>query len=544
MLWYKITPVRPTVRGVATAVVAVGVCGCPRGHALLRGETVVYTGRQEVSARRVVARVRAAGRRARLCRGAIVASVALAAALVVPAPAAWAQTEITDQPEQQPERELTAAERAAEAAEKALELGAVEEFEPVTFEEMLRDPDNIELNFRFARTQIRNGNLRGAAATLERILLLNPDLAQVRLAYAVVLFRLDNLDEAEREFKIVAAVDIPADVRAEVDGYLERIALRRRVTRYTVSLSLGAHYDTNRTATPRSNSELAFDNRISVGDEQDDVGYLGIGRIRVDHDLGFQERHEVFGALTYFHDEQTTEDTFDLQAFILEAGGIYRGAFLDHDTIPSFDIIPSVFVTHLRLSRANFFKEYGFDVRLARRFGPRISGGVGVRLSDQTFRTISESRVSTLRDGRRIEGILSATFIINPRMRIAGEYLHFDKNAKADFFAYDRDQFRLNHSWALGEGQFLLTELSYQRDRYNGPDVSISARTRHDDIYRARVTYGAPLMFFFGRGTLWRPLEDVTLSGSTEYLRSSSNILDFDYENWKVQALLTKRWRF
>ncbi len=32
-------------------------------------------------------------------------------------------------------------------------------------------------------------------------------------------------------------------MRAEVDLYLDRIALARRLTRYTASLSLGAHYD-------------------------------------------------------------------------------------------------------------------------------------------------------------------------------------------------------------------------------------------------------------------------------------------------------------
>jgi hypothetical protein len=53
------------------------------------------------------------------------------------------------------------------------------------------------------------------------------------------LYRLENLDEAEKELRTVAALDIPADVRAEVDRYLDRIALVRRLTRFTASLSLG-----------------------------------------------------------------------------------------------------------------------------------------------------------------------------------------------------------------------------------------------------------------------------------------------------------------
>jgi len=45
----------------------------------------------------------------------------------------------------------------------------------------LEDPDNIMLNFRYAQTQIKNNNLLGAAGTLERILLVNPNLSKVRL---------------------------------------------------------------------------------------------------------------------------------------------------------------------------------------------------------------------------------------------------------------------------------------------------------------------------------------------------------------------------
>ena len=214
--------------------------------------------------------------------------------LVGPASPVSAQTSDTDVPA----REITSAQDAKQAAARALDFGAPEDGTPVAYEDVLRDPDNVELNFRYARTLVRQGELRGAAATLERILLVDPDLAQVRLFYAVVLFRLDIIDEAEREFRAVAALDIPADARAEIEAYIERIALARRATRYTATLSAGAHYDTNRAASPRGETRLFFDIPIPVGDEEDDVGFLGIDSFRVDHDLGFQDRHELFGVLT------------------------------------------------------------------------------------------------------------------------------------------------------------------------------------------------------------------------------------------------------
>ena len=465
--------------------------------------------------------------------------VTLAVALVVVmAPSAWAQTSDTDAIA----RETAAASARARAAGQALDYRAAEDGEPVTYADVLRDPDNVELNFRFARQQVQRGDVRGSAATLERILLINPDLAQVRLFYAVVLFRLDNIDEAEREFKTVAGLEIPADVRAEVDSYLERIAVRRRVTRYTASLSLGAHYDTNRPSNPRSGTRLFFDAPIVVDRAEGDVGYLAIASLRVDHDLGYQERHELFGSLTYYHDDQVQQDTQDLQSFTVEAGGVYRSQFWD------IDVVPSVFRTHLRLSRETFFQDIGANLRFEREFGPRIKAFASTRYADQTFSPINENTTSQQRDGRQIEGMVGATWAYSPTMRISGDLLHFDKRAKGnggvEFFSYDRDQVRLTHTWLLGGGQFVLNHVSYQRDRYEEPDVAVSARTRHDDIFRYRFTYGAPLGFFFGPGTLWREIEDITLTASGEFLRSRSNLNNFDFKNFKAQGLLTKTWRF
>ena len=311
--------------------------------------------------------------------------VVLGMSLALPVAAARAQTVITEQPE----RETTATEETPRAAEQARDLMATDEFEPATYAEVLKDPDNIELSFRFARTRVRNGDLHGAAATLERILLVDPNLTPVRLFYTVVLFRLEDLDESQREFQTVAAQEIPDDVRAEVEAYLTRIDYLRRKTRYTASLSLGGHYDTNRNATTRSGTALFLGNPIDLdGGEEDDFGFLGVASIRVDHDLGYQERHELFGALTYYQDEQVQQDAFDLQSFTLEVGGIYReGPW-------GISVTPTAFATHLQLSRETYFRDQGLDLRFERDFGRRLTAFAGARLSYQNFDGIRENKAA------------------------------------------------------------------------------------------------------------------------------------------------------
>ena len=78
--------------------------------------------------------------------------------------------------------------------------------------DILAHPDDIVLNFRWAKAQLARGEVRGASATLERILVLDPDLAPVRLYYAIVLYRLDSLDEARSQFDRLLQMNISPEV--------------------------------------------------------------------------------------------------------------------------------------------------------------------------------------------------------------------------------------------------------------------------------------------------------------------------------------------
>ena len=70
--------------------------------------------------------------------------------------------------------------------------------EEEAFEAVFADPGNILLNFQLASIQLRNGNLKEAAGTLERILILLPDNAEAQSLLAAVQLRLGNKPEAQR----------------------------------------------------------------------------------------------------------------------------------------------------------------------------------------------------------------------------------------------------------------------------------------------------------------------------------------------------------
>src|SRR5262245_37699923 len=61
------------------------------------------------------------------------------------------------------------------------------------FDRVLAAPDDPDVNLAFARQEADDGHLLNAAAALERILLAHPNAHGVRLFYAVVLYRLNDL---------------------------------------------------------------------------------------------------------------------------------------------------------------------------------------------------------------------------------------------------------------------------------------------------------------------------------------------------------------
>ena len=74
-----------------------------------------------------------------------------------------------------------------------------------------------------------------------------------------MLYRLDNLNEAEREFRTVSNLPMADSLREEVDYYLAQIALRRKTTRYSATLGGGMQWDSNRNAGPAGGEVLFLD---------------------------------------------------------------------------------------------------------------------------------------------------------------------------------------------------------------------------------------------------------------------------------------------
>ncbi len=436
--------------------------------------------------------------------------------------------------------------KAREASEGQQQFG-----DKVSYADVLKDPDNVDLNFRYAKSQIADGNVRGAAGTLERILLVTPDLPQIRLTYAIVLYRLDNIDEAEREFNRLKKLKMAASLRAEIDRFLAAIKQRRQKTKYRVQFSAGVKRDSNVNAAPRSGRILAAGLEfapIGRGQKQKDYAILGIIAADVRQDLGKQSRDEIFAGVSYYHNEQFAIDPQDLQS-----GGANFGLKLPFE---NFVFTPKFTYTNLRLSREKFFSGYAAELRFDRsKVIPAwgIAGHFLVRGTRENFHQISETTTGLQRTGFRWEWEMGLNKQINPQHRLEGA-AKFTRKLPQSFAPNDYRGYKigLRHSWALGEGQFILSSASYEAKLYKQEDPAVTPfQVRHDNLVRLSVTYGAPLGTMLDRLSLGKEgnvyydaLKDITWTITGELTEQGSNIRNFSYANRRAQMMFSRTWNF
>lgn len=451
------------------------------------------------------------------------------------------------------QREAERQKRALEEQNRAAKASGKRTFaETVSYADVLKDPDNVDLNFKYAKSQIANGNVRGAAGTLERILLVSPDLPQIRLTYAIVLYRLDSIDEAESEFNKLKKLNMAASLRAEIDRFLAAIQQRRQRTKYRVQVSAGVKRDSNVNSAPRGGTILAAGLQFTpVGraQEQPDFALLGIVTGEVRHDLGRQSRDELFASANYYHNEQFAIDTQDLHA-----GGFTVGAKLPFEY---FLFTPKYTYTNLRLSREKFFSGYSAELRFDRRniMVPdwNLNAHFLGRGTRENFHQIFETTSGRQRSGFRWEWEAGLNKQITPQHYLEGTF-KFTRKLPQSFAPndYRGHELAIRHSWALGNGHFLLSSASYEAKLYKRADPAVTAfQVRHDNLVRLSVTYGAPLgsfvnesMFGSGGKVYYDAIKDITWTVTGEFTRQESNIRNFAYNNKRGQMMFTRTWNF
>ena len=109
-----------------------------------------------------------------------------------------------------------------------------------------------EFDYLLGIAAIDSGEAERGVFALERVLAVQPNNHVARAEIARAYLALGERDSARREFETVRQQQVPADVKAAIDGYLSAIA-SADVTQILGFFELGYGYDTNVNSATGSN---------------------------------------------------------------------------------------------------------------------------------------------------------------------------------------------------------------------------------------------------------------------------------------------------
>ncbi|WP_137391741.1 hypothetical protein [Rhodoligotrophos defluvii] len=412
--------------------------------------------------------------------------------------------------------------------------------QPITYDQILQNPDDLRLSFAYARQEASKGNLQQSAGSLERLLLLEPEWDAARLFYAIVLYRLDDMDGAVRELAILRTRDLTADQRREVERYYHLATTRNAPTRLFGEWTFGFRHDTNPNLAPDGSTilfeDVPVDNEI---DKDPDTAFYTSGRARLEHSLGTGNGDFLFFDTRGWLNEQFSFDKQDYISGRVRAGGTFF--------FGPFSVSPAGIYTGLTLDGDHYLDEFGGELEIGFAVSPHLALKAEVIAVDQDYYKTSLSNVGSARDGLRLDA--GGGFSWRPvQWNIFSlEAYYVDKEADDASFAFDGPWGRASNLTLLGKGTYLLSQLTLWNFTYDAPDPRYSSTIIREDFrLKAKLAYGTPLQTVADlfEAELPPTLGDMNFQISGSYTYQDSTIKNLDFENWSVEGLFTKRFSF
>jgi len=235
----------------------------------------------------------------------------------------------------------------------------------VLLAQMMADPSDLDIAFEYAALSSQAGDLEGAIATLERMLIFAPGLPRLQLELGVLYYRLGANEPALSYFNgALAAPDVPADVRDKVEQYIAAIEKRSETSGFGGAIILGARYQTNANSAP-ANPRIML-NGLPFTLSADGLGAPDANAF-------------IAGSFRAIHDLQSQGD--QLVATMQVYGALYKELGRLNTGVVEVTVGPSFDLRRYRIDDARF-DIYAIASGMLLGNDPYLaSGGVGVRLT-------------------------------------------------------------------------------------------------------------------------------------------------------------------
>ncbi|HTE81101.1 MAG TPA: tetratricopeptide repeat protein, partial [Reyranella sp.] len=204
------------------------------------------------------------------------------------------------------------------------------------FQEMLRQPANLDVLFRFASVASQTGDLEGAISALERMLLINASLPRVRLELGVLYYRLGSYEVARTYLEgALKSPTLPADVRGRAEQFMAQIEKQQKPSHFSGEVFVGWRYQSNANLGPAGSSVLLFGQPANLNQQglgTADWGVVSSAVVRHRYDFGNQDKGALETQFTAYANRQFQVAAANVSLLDLTSGPrfqVFNGIFED-----------------------------------------------------------------------------------------------------------------------------------------------------------------------------------------------------------------------
>jgi hypothetical protein len=407
------------------------------------------------------------------------------------------------------------------------------------FQAVLKDPGNLDKNVIYAKALIDEGDIEGAIAVLERLVLLFPDRAELHVTLGQLYQRVGSDAAAAQAYDAaLAATATTPQVKAQAEALRDQALGKAAASHLSGSLFAGMQYQTNANAGPDSSSIFSGGNLVDrPNDDRPNDDVSGVFGFNLNHtyDFGRQDGMALESRLSGFGQVYAQEDE-------LSTGRLGGQVGLGFAPFPGdggfFRLQP----------RVNFEAAMTNGEWLEGGGGPGIganfafSDTLGLELGyDAIYRHFDHvDRLGRTEDytGFEQQGIATLTWLARPGTTVIGSLGGRFADTRRDFLDYKGLQtsvgvYQTYNSPVAFLPRDWLAGLSagYEARWYDSPDDSVDSDvSRQDDIFQFDAVNTIPLT------ESWSVIQQV------QYLLDDSNLKNYSYDNLTVA--MSARWRF
>ncbi len=385
------------------------------------------------------------------------------------------------------------------------------------------DPD---YDFLLGSAALGIGKNTEAVFALERVLAVQPNSAPARAQIARPYFNLKETETAKREFENVKKQDVPPEVSATIDRFLDAIARVEESERTTIRgfIEIGAGWDSNvNSATADSQVAIpVFGGTIfalsAAAQERDDAFISFGGGASFTHP--FSKRLSVFGGVAYQNRSNVNETDFSTYYYDANLGIAYRR---DRNTFTLGAQYNSFYVDNPQLYSDAYRNASGLTGQWQHDFDSRNQVSFFVQYSNLEYPS------QEIRNADRYVGGAGYAHAFGRGAFITylGLYggVEDEKEDGVPQLGHDLYGARVGLQWNVVEKFALFFNGSAERREYGGPDPFFLV-DREDDQYNASA------------GLIFVPVKGMRITPQASWTDNQSNIGINEFDRIVYQVTL------